>query len=63
MSEAAKKGGGWIAALILALIFVILCWPVAYFGSDWTVYWGLWLLSVLFALTITYLRTTYFWEE
>ena len=61
--SSAQKGSGWIGPLILAIIFIILLWPVAYFGSDWTVYWGHWLLSVLFAVTITYLRTKYFWEE
>ncbi len=54
--------GGKLLAAIAAVLFAA-CWPVAYYGSDWTVYWGLWLLSVLFALTITYARTKYYWEE
>lgn len=60
--EAKGKGGtNWVAALIAAAVLFLLCWPVAYFGSDWAVYWGLWLLSVLFALAVTYIRTV-FWE-
>ncbi|MBC7115221.1 MAG: hypothetical protein PWR13_17 [Archaeoglobi archaeon] len=47
--------------LITAAILFALCWPLAYFLSDWKVYWGLWLLSVLFALEMTYLRLKY-WE-
>ena len=54
--------GAW-ALVVLAAIFFVLLWPVAYYGSDWSVYWGCWFLSVLFALDITYLRTKYFWEE
>lgn len=60
MGEARRRRVGLLA---LAIILVALLWPLAYFGSDWAVYWGCWLLSVLFALTITYLRTRYFWEE
>jgi len=62
VSEATKKRG-WIGPLILAIICVILLWPIAFFGSDWTVYWGHWLLSVIFALALAWLRTKYFWEE
>ncbi|MET1123708.1 MAG: hypothetical protein ABWW66_00395 [Archaeoglobaceae archaeon] len=47
----------------VAVLLVLLWWVVAYLGSGWVVYWGLWLLSVLFALDVTYLRTKYFWEE
>jgi uncharacterized membrane protein len=49
--------------LILAVILVLLLWPVVYFASDWGMYWGLWLLSVIFAFTVLYMRTQYFWEE
>jgi len=48
--------------IILAAVLFALCWPVAYFLSDWKVYWGLWLLSALFAIDLTYLRLKY-WEE
>jgi hypothetical protein len=61
VSEAKKKG--WMGPLILAVILVLLLWPVVYFASDWGMYWGLWLLSVIFAFTVLYMRTQYFWEE
>jgi hypothetical protein len=57
------KNKGWMGLLILAVILVLLIWPVVYFARDWAGYWGLWLLSVIFAFTVLYMRTKYFWEE
>jgi len=61
VSEAKKKG--WIGPLVLAVILVLLLWPVVYFARDWAMYWGTWVLSVIFAFTVLYLRTHHFWEE
>jgi hypothetical protein len=61
VSEAKSKG--WMGPLILAVILVLLIWPVLYFARNWAAYWGLWLLSVIFAFTVLYMRTKYFWEE
>lgn len=50
------------AILIMAICFILV--PVlAYTVGGWYAYWGAVMLSVIWAIVITWLRTSKYWEE
>jgi nicotinamide riboside transporter PnuC len=61
MNEAKKKG--WMGLLVLAVILVLLLWPLIYFARDWGILWGMAFLGAISGFTVLYMRTKYFWEE